>query len=76
MDHDDLEGLLLGLIKLLAASHFLDQLLHDDSIIVVCFARRHFQVVHRGENDAAAGRARRRANLVLLLLTSNLMHGV
>ena len=76
VDHDHLEGLLLILVELLAPSDFLDQLLHDDPVIVVRLARSHLEMVERAEHDATARRALRRTNLVLLLLAPDLVHRV
>ena len=76
VDDDHLERLLLILVELLAASDLLDQLLHDDSVVVVGLARGHLQMIERAEHDAAAGRARTRTNLVLFLLAPDLVHRV
>ena len=76
MDYHDFKCLLLVLIKLLAACHFLDELLHDDSVIIVSLARCDLQMIHGGEYDTAAGRGGCGANFVFFLLASDFVHRV
>ena len=73
VNYDDLEGFLLLCIKLLTACDLFDELLNDDSIVIVSFRRGHLQVVDGAEDHTATGRTRGGAYLVLFLLTFNLV---
>jgi hypothetical protein len=54
VNHYNLEALLLFRVELLAARHFFDEFLHDDSIVDFSLARRDLNVVHTAKNDGLA----------------------
>jgi len=68
VDYDHFKVLLLLRVELLATSDFFDQLLHDHSVVVICFGGCHLEVIDRREHNATACYARSGANFVLLLL--------
>lgn len=74
MNDNYLEWLLLGLVELRTSCNLLDELLDNDSVVLVGLGWRHFQVIDRAENDTAAGRRSSRVNLKLFLLSFDLMH--
>ena len=73
VNHDHFEAFLLFTIELLAARNFLDQLLHNHTIVDFCLTWCHLNMIHTTEHDSLASRRRRRRDLELLLLTPNFM---
>lgn len=73
VNHYNLEVLLLVSVQLLAARHLFDQLLNDDSIIIIGFTRSYLQVIHRGKNNASTGRTGISVDFVFFLLTLDLV---
>jgi hypothetical protein len=70
------EALLLLCVQLLAACDFLNQLLHNDSIVELSLARRHLYVVHRREHNRGAGGAGGCADFELFLFTLYSVHRI
>jgi hypothetical protein len=54
VNYDHFKAFLLFGVKLRTSSDFLDQLLDDDSVVLVSFTWGHLDVVNRAKNNAAA----------------------
>lgn len=69
VDDYDFKCLLLLLIQLLATGNLFDQLLDDNSVVLLGFTGSDFDVVKRLEDNALTARRRSVAYLVLFGLT-------
>ena len=73
MNDDNLKGLLLGFVELLRTCDLFDELLNDDSVVVVSLTGSHFQMIDGGEHYATASSGGSRGDFVLLLLRLDLV---
>lgn len=76
MDNDHLKTFLLLAIKLLTSSDLLDELLHDDLVVVVRFAWGHLDVIITRKDDAFHGGGVVRSRLELFQLGFDLVHRI